>query len=60
MTLREMLRERRETAILGALQAMQGNRRRAATMLGMSLRTFLYDIQKMRARGVTVPDRHGR
>ena len=60
VTLRELIRERRETAILGALQATQGNRRRAAALLDMSLRTLLYDLQKMRARGMEVPDRHGR
>jgi DNA-binding NtrC family response regulator len=58
-TLKAMVQERRETAILGALQATNGNRRRAAVALGMSLRTLLSDLQKMRARGLTIPDRTG-
>lgn len=56
-TLAELVQERRDAAILGALQAVGGNRRRAATALGMSLRNFLYVLQKMRERGVNVPSR---
>ena len=57
MTLAEMVRERKDAAILGALEATNGNRRRAAALLDVSLRTFLHYLQQMRARGITVPPR---
>ena len=57
MTLDEILTEKRDVAVLGALAAVGGNRRRAAAILGMSLRNFLYVLTKMRARGIAVPSR---
>jgi DNA-binding NtrC family response regulator len=57
VTLREMVRERRDAAVLGALQASGGNRRRAAATLDLSLRQLLNILQQMRMRGIDVPSR---
>jgi DNA-binding NtrC family response regulator len=60
MTLAELVQERRDTAILGALEACQGNLRRTAAALGMSLRNLLYVMQQMRERGIAIPSRKAR
>jgi DNA-binding NtrC family response regulator len=57
VTYKEIMQQRSDEAILGALMAVNGNRHRAATLLKMSVRNFLLLLQKMRDRGVDVPSR---
>jgi transcriptional regulator with PAS, ATPase and Fis domain len=55
--LRTLIRTHRDELVLQALQRANGNRRRAATALNVSVRTLLYQLQDMRRRGVDVPSR---
>jgi transcriptional regulator with PAS, ATPase and Fis domain len=51
ITYREILEDAKRSAIVRALEACGGNRTRAASRLGLSRQSLLYDIKKLRIEG---------